>query len=295
MRRIVVLVASWFLLSCTVFAQSILPGFPPGLFVGRGAIDATPIAGYTGPGDFATFTSWIGLRAYSAAYAASQGPAIDITDAAVSGGNAATINVTTAGGLDTTTLDAWIFAHGTAYIVKFYDQTGNGNHYTNVVGAPYSQSPVGAVMNGVAQRELANNALTISQPFSVYSVAQSADTTNDTSGFWGSVFTDVRGSIRSTSLFGIYAGASFITVSGAAANAFHALSAVYNGASSVLNIDGGTNGSGDAGSNNVVGFRFARDGGGAFLTGYFREGGNVSGATSLNTSISSNMKTYWGF
>ena len=46
---------------------SVLPGFPPGVFQDRGALDATP-AGYSGPGDVVTgAVAWYGLRAYNAA------------------------------------------------------------------------------------------------------------------------------------------------------------------------------------------------------------------------------------
>ena len=78
MRRFAFALALLLLPQC-VFAQGVpLPGFPPGLFLGRGALDAPTVSGYTGPGDIVSgATAWYGLRAYNAAYATGSNNAVN--------------------------------------------------------------------------------------------------------------------------------------------------------------------------------------------------------------------------
>lgn len=86
--------------------------------------------GYQGPGDFATFTTWWGLRAYSAAKAAAQANVVDLRR--VSDNATCTAKLATNGTLDLTvgtpcngatqTVTAWIGA-SSAVATKLYDQT----------------------------------------------------------------------------------------------------------------------------------------------------------------------------
>lgn len=86
-------------------------------------------AGYTGPGDYANFTAWWGLRAYDAAKAAAEVNALDLRR--VSDNATCTVKVATDGTLDLTvgtvcnggtqTVTAWIGA-STARVSKIYDQ-----------------------------------------------------------------------------------------------------------------------------------------------------------------------------
>jgi len=97
-------------------------------------VTATPIAPpavtYLGPGDVVPGAAWwVGLRAYSAAYAASGGPAIDIVDG--TGASTQVINVLANGLLDEAAVATWSTTHGTPYVKKLYDQTGNGRHFNN--------------------------------------------------------------------------------------------------------------------------------------------------------------------
>lgn len=85
---------------------------------------------YTGPGDYATFTAWWGLRAYDAATAAAEVNALDLRR--VSDNATCTVKVATDGNLDLTvgtvcngatqTVTDWIGA-STARVSKIYDQT----------------------------------------------------------------------------------------------------------------------------------------------------------------------------
>lgn len=89
-----------------------------------------PAPSYTGPGDYASFTAWWGLRAYDAAKAAAEVDAIDLRRA--SDNDTCTAKVATDGSLDLTvgtpcngntqTVTAWIGA-SSALATKLYDQT----------------------------------------------------------------------------------------------------------------------------------------------------------------------------
>ena len=94
--------------------------------------DCNDAAGYVGPGDCASYTAWWGLRAYSAAVAATgTQAAVDLRR--VSDSATCTALIGTSGDLDLTvgtpcggsTVTAWIGA-STATVSKIYDQT-NGS------------------------------------------------------------------------------------------------------------------------------------------------------------------------
>lgn len=97
---------------------------------GAWLIGKPTVAAYTGPGDYAAFTAWYGLRAYSAAKAAAEVNAIDLRR--VSDSATCTVKVATNGTLDLTvgtvcnggtqTVTDWIGA-SSATVSKIYDQT----------------------------------------------------------------------------------------------------------------------------------------------------------------------------
>lgn len=269
-----------------LLSPQILVRRPPRLVSSGGA--------YTGPGDLATFAFWGGLRAYSAAKAAAQAACIDIcSNSSGAPVNAQTINLLTSGAIDAATIATYIVANTTAYISKVYDQTGNGFDLTEVVNFPtYANSGV----NVSGSQTLRNTSISQSQPFLLCGVALSNAGTNDSSGLWGAVSVDVRGTWRTTNAFGIYAGgAGVVQASGATTAALHALQGIYNGASSKANVDGGTDATGDIGTTGLTGgLVVGRDGSNVVFDGNWREIGLISGATAINSSVMSNMKTYWG-
>lgn len=100
-----------------------------------GIISSFPPAfsSYTGPGDITSFDFWAGVRAYSGAYAASNGNAFDLRR---SSDNATmTATVLSNGDLDTATISAWAGAD-TIFITKAYNQSGgSAAHVTQVTAA----------------------------------------------------------------------------------------------------------------------------------------------------------------
>jgi hypothetical protein len=107
---------------------------------------------YQGPGDLTSgAVAWMGTRAYNAAYATGSNPCMDIVDG--SGANLTTINISSTGAVDYTTISNFISAHGSALCSKMYDQTGNGHHLTQGTNAARPSvvvSPTGLGSNQVA-------------------------------------------------------------------------------------------------------------------------------------------------
>lgn len=268
--------------------------------------------GYTGPGDIngpAIF--WGGLRAFSAAYAASLGPAVDIVD--TSNANPATINVTAAGDLDITTLNAWIALHGTAVVAKLYDQSGNGNHFTNTSGAstkpklfPGSVTGLNSsrpALNfkgstGTGSTFLQNAGFAVSQTFSYSWVGER----NGYGGAAGPVITEGTtgnffGWDNSSGRVGMSFGAGVAAL--ATESAWHSVQGLVNAGSSDFYMDGtlssvnpGTGGF--AGTNSLtMGQLFG------ISPNFIQEIGIWSGDKSANNAAMYNgakgQKTYWGF
>ncbi len=211
---------------------------------------------FQGAGDIVSgATMWCSQsRAYTAAFAAGLGPIADFTDAATGTDNF-TMNILATGFADVASL----VAHYGATPIrckKLYDQTGNGNHL--IVSATLTQNPTVtlSMLNGlpsvkydrtVPQRMFTNAGLssTINQPFFESFVFQR---------FSGADFgpiIDIGGTNRSytaaaanTMQWGS-SGTNFnVTASDAA---FHAVNGTYDGASSVVMVDG-TDTTGNAGA-----------------------------------------------
>lgn len=102
MHRFIAGLLVWMALCCSAQAQFAPPGFPPGTFQSRAALDAAPAPSFTGIGDVvSSATAWYGLRAYNASYASSTGKAANIRRA--SDNVQCDFDVTTAGGFGLTT------------------------------------------------------------------------------------------------------------------------------------------------------------------------------------------------
>ncbi len=88
---------------------------------------------YAGPGDVVSGAYlWVSpARAYSAAFAATLGPVMDLVDQA--GANPVTINILATGYVDTAAIAAWVTANSvsTIKVAKLYDQSGNARHVSN--------------------------------------------------------------------------------------------------------------------------------------------------------------------
>src|SRR4051812_47838038 len=79
-RRLTLAVFALPLVGIACIAQAQTPGFPPGVFNNRAALDAGGAAAFSGPGDAVSgaLAFWSCSRAYTAAYASGNGNACDI-------------------------------------------------------------------------------------------------------------------------------------------------------------------------------------------------------------------------
>ena len=262
-----------------------------------------------GPGNVvASARMWVGLRAYTTAYATGSNPALDLHNN-TTGAFVATINILADGSLDVATA-ATIISGGASRIGKLYDQTGNGFHFvqaTNTKRPVLALSGLGSLpvmtFDGVSQS--LSNATPITAPqgatFSAVAKKLSGGAQQSLFNIHGSGGDQQLGYNNSGSgnqVF-IYAGA----VLGATASdgSWHAIQSVFNSTASNVNIDA-TSTAGDGGPEAPTGSTcdIGAAGGGTdqFLNGSIVEVGcwNATAFSGANcTAMSANQHTYWGF
>lgn len=308
MRAIAAL--AWMLMCSAALAQSGAgtqstsgPGF--GSNIGGGIL-----ATYTGPGDIVSgATVWVGLRAYSAAKAAALANAVQLTRAS----DSTTLNVTVLanGALNTSAAQAFCAAT-TCGVTTWYDQSGNGNNMVQVASlAPQivftgcsSGSDPCVTFNGTSQYTSATvPAGGQPQTYSiVYETAAVANSVMVSEYYTGNQPNLTRPA--TANVVDMYAGAH---VTAAATDAaWHAVQAVYNGASSILNVDGTgatvNPGAGQAGQGcvelgtNLGGAGQCNTASGVYFQGSMAEFGKwPSGfSTANNTAVCHNQYQYWG-
>jgi hypothetical protein len=267
---------------------------------------------YVGPGDIvggATF--WLGLRAYNAATTGTK--AVNIRR---SSDNATQdFNTLFNGNLDTVSIAAFI-GGGNGFITELYDQTGNGNHFTQTTAAnqpSYVASALGSlpaisVAASTSQFIFLTTAAGLSQPFTFSNVLNFTNgaAQNDMIDFHdaGSVnFILQTFNTTAANEVVLYAGNVTSTVT-CSAGFWHALQSVFNGASSIINVDNlvstpGTPGSGGvpAGAGNLWSLGARATGGTSPITADFTETGMWSSALSntQQASLNYNQHGYWGF
>lgn len=275
---------------------------------------------YTGPGDVVSGAShWYGLRAYNAAYAVGgTNPVADIVDTAT-GLAACTIPIGTNGsanlaavacptGAPTVSVTTFCTVTHSAgcSVTKLYDQIGT-SHATQATLASMPVLALGSV-SGIASNRPAmifaggqklsiTLSLGIPQPLSFSSVA-----VNTNSGTVGGILADAVAN-NAEMIFGnsanqtlIYAGGTPIVMS-ATDVVWHAISGVFNGSSSIMNVDGTTSSTGSPGSGTLGSPQIGEDSFGDFLKGNIVEIGIWPSALSGTnmTSLSGNAHSYWGF
>jgi hypothetical protein len=256
-----------------------------------------------GPGDvFSTNAlAWGGLRAYNSAYATGSNPALDLHDNS-SGTLVATINILSSGALDVATA-ATVIAGGASKVGKLYDQTGNGNHFTqgtnanrptltlNAIGSlpglTFSSSSMSVAANlisFVAGHSLAVVAKRTGANTSYGIVMSGAD--NPFMGFKDAtntaVFNPTGGQITATATDG----------------SFHSIIGTNDGTTGTnLYVNGSATSSAissGVGSGLYIGNRSSLD---VAFTGVAMEFGawNAGMSAGNASSISSQQHTYWGF
>ena len=255
---------------------------------------------YTGPGDIVSGAiAWYGLRAYSAAVAAT-GTQKAIKIRRASDNTTMDILILTSGALDTATASTFC-ASTTCRVTEAYDQTGNGNH---VLQATKGQQPQ-LVFNCIGSLPCLQFTGSSSQTLSVSLIVPQPLTLSGTAEYTGGAS---QGDLMASSdgfspSFG-FAGntvseaddSSFISAA-YVPGTFSAMQGVFHGASSAIYVNGAqTSGSvGNQSLSSAVGWGSWTSGG--YLTGELTEVGIWALAfnTSQQSSMNANQRSYWGF
>lgn len=298
-------------------AQSPIKAFPPGAFQNRAAMDAAPVVGYQGPGDIVSGATALGgcARVYTAALASTSTSLCDLVSSAAPTVVICTLRGSSTGFVDLTgTYCVGTITPATACaaavggicnVSKVYDQTGNGNHWTNATAAsqPTLQFSALGGLPGLKYASasgtvLSGSTLTIAQPFSISTVYERTSNFTTTSTILGlSSGSTIFGSNSSTNSV-VFSNGTSLTAT-ASDSAFHALQGTANGASSAIMVDGSDT-TGNAGVNSYTGgsSRFGRGSGGFTPDGIIMEAGiwpsafSAGNRTSLNTNQHSSTSGY---
>ena len=264
---------------------------------------------YSGPGDVVSGAkAWWGLRAYNSA--AKGTPAVNVCNVSdIACADLSTDAVT--GALVISSIGGSSCSIVTCTIKTWYDQSGalacSGGTACNVTQATIgtrstlvvsciSSLPCAATSNVAGAT--ATNGLTsgISQPFTISAVGNRTGNTSSFQDLLSIDNNDIQtGFSNSTNTSLMFAGS--VTSATASDSSFHALQHVYNGASSVLGVDG-TESTVNPGTNvPAAGGKFSIPGVSNVLTGQATEVGIWSGGFSSGqrTSMNSNQHSYWGF
>ena len=269
------------LASQAALAQSpALPGFPPGVILNRGAIDAASSSpSYQGPDDVTTAQAalfWSCARAISASYASGGGSLCDIVDTATGGftctiaaganGFAVLNGTNCTGGVGVTTF-CTVTHSGGCSITKIYDQSNT------LCGA----NPCFATQATLADMPLLQLSAANGLPCpSISTTSQNMLTTWSTSGASNQPVTfstvlDRTGNIGSRLLSLQLQSSNIAQGTSTTANqgemnggstinftmndsTFHSLISVFNGASSSYDLDGAGPITVSAGTNNITSF-----------------------------------------
>jgi lysophospholipase L1-like esterase len=221
--------------------------------LGAGQAASPPVAPFIGSGDIkaGAFASWSVARAYSAAYAASGGPAMNLVDQA--GANPITINVLATGKVDVASINAWVSAHSvtTIKVAQLFDQSGNGHHVSqatlaNMPTLLLAHPGLGnnlslPTMDFTGTQTLVSAATGLSSATGTFSYIARANILGLFSGSFGGViqagtFGPAFSSNNSGNGMTLFGGSVPTTPS--LADNFHATQAVFNGASSFAVVDG---------------------------------------------------------
>lgn len=299
MRKLSSLALALLLSVSPAAAQLPLTGVGPGTIATAGGG-----GGFTGQGDVQTYTVWIGLRAYNAAYATALGAAVDICTAADA--LCTTIHVTSAGILSASDITTSTCTT-TCTIKKWYDQTGNGHHYTQLTIANRAVFSTGSgctntalpcstfTLSGSTSYAGTGN-ITQSQPLqAVWVASRTGDFTTQQN-----VFESASNGVQftyagSTNAVLNYAG-SCCTNATASDSAQHVIQMLANGGSSATVVDATSTGL-TAGGNGLSAEVLSLSGGSSakFATMKFLEGGLIpANGTSNNTATCHNAFLYWG-
>lgn len=272
-----------------------------GMFPGPGTVHSAG-SSYSGPGDVVgSAVGWWGLRAYSAAYAASLGNAVEIC--LPSAGACTVIHVTSTGGLNTSEIaSAGCDSIDTCTIKTLYDQSGNGHNCvqaTEVDRPRFYPNGVStgkpAMVNYFQDYLSCSSVASTSVPFTFVTV----HAMDGTPGGNDRVFTssDPVGILNDTSLRYVLYANNFATSSvTTSTGTFYAVIGATDGTGTgaVVSVSGTTTSSLNASNGSAGGS--AEFWNNSSTPGKTTEGGLWGSKFSGGdiTSMNSNMQTYWG-
>lgn len=308
---------AWVLLS----AQTpMVPGFPPGTFQSRAALDAAPPASYVGLVDInGTADICYSLRACSDALAAATTNLADIVDTAT-GAASCTIKAKTTGEADLTsnicvgnTVSVTTFCTVThpagCSVSRWYDQSANALHVTQATLSDMPLFVLGSISGISASQPCINfplftgglinaTGLTMAQPLTISTVAGRPVSTGRTNQVIASNSSNVSVYFANgANTMGLFAGDSGPTAT-ANDGKFHAIQGLFNNASSSAYVDGvstamnlgttlGFSGQFVIGRNAAAS---SQD-----LEGYACEvAGWAADKSANNATVNSNQQTFWG-
>jgi hypothetical protein len=269
---------------------------------GEGWSRTASAASYVGPGDIVAAGAWWGLRAYSAAKAGTA--AVRIIRASDS--TQQDFNTLANGSLDTASIATFLTAT-TGKIVTLYDQTGGGYDLTQGTDASrpaYTANAIGSLpcltTSGGATSLEAATTLSWAQPYTFLVVVSPTDAPNNTFVMCAdpNAFSGFVMQYGSGGSWIISAGTN-LTGGAATQGSFQVVQAVANSTSSSVKVDGGSLTTGNAGTQSTtyhvdLGDQAANTGN---CNGRYLEAGIWHSAVSSanQTSLNSNIHTYWGF
>lgn len=273
-----------------------------GMIAGRGALDAAAAGGsYTGPGDVvSSATSWWGLWGYNAAYATGSNPAIDVVDQA--GANPLTVNILANGQLDVASINTWVTANSvsTIRVTKVYDQVST-RHLTQATLANMpSLNLTGINSKPAMQFTAANSERLATGIFSVTQPLWYVSVFNKTGAASQGLFQHQGNFLSfSTNQPVLNFGTNLIGTSITPGTSY-AYQAIASGATnSELYVNGATDLTGNAGTNNPTGNTLTLGHEGFnYWNGFIGEFGfwpilpNGTQKTNMNTNVKT---TRWGF
>ncbi|MGW1422683.1 hypothetical protein ACWAT4_21515 [Bradyrhizobium manausense] len=252
---------------------------------------------YVGPGDVVSGAYvWASpARAYSAAFAASAAPIMDLVDQA--GNNPITINILTTGFVDKAAISAWVAANSvtTIKIAKLYDQTGNNRHFTQ---ATLANMPTLALnsLNGLpsiastSASRMDTPTLILNQPYTASTVLTRTSNTGAAAAMGAASGGGLFLGFSPTANNGRFGAGG--TINFVMSDAWHSFQGVGNGVSGAYNIDGVDTPSQNAGSFNFASnaLRVCTDGASP-LTGSLMEAGlwPIAQTATQRANISNNQ------
>jgi len=271
---------------------------------------AQTVGGYVGPGDVATAqgisqaTYFWGLRAYNKTKAAARVNCVDLVDQAFA--NPITITVLPTGALDIASINTWVTAHTvtTIRVAKVYEQMGSGSDLApanalnnqmpilDISGLPHADfTGVTILQSGGFSGTALPTTITI--PFTISQVLNNDPTNN--SLFITYTDATVAALAAKTNVLVMYDN-GFGTPDLTNVNNFAGYQATYNGASSVLNVNGTDNAQNLAGTGNIASgskYRWSS----ATPTFKIRETSifQVNFSTANSVAMNANQKAFWGY